>query len=33
MFKGVDDEYLKEFVIRRPQISKGIRGGRAFKVI
>lgn len=33
MFKGVDDEYLKEFVIRRPETSKGTRGGRALKII
>jgi hypothetical protein len=33
MFKGVDEEYLKEFVIKRPETPQGARGGRALKVI
>ena len=33
MFKGVDDDYLKEFIIRRPQKPQGIRGSRALKII
>jgi hypothetical protein len=33
MFKGVDEEYLKEFVIKRPETAQGTRSGRALKII